>query len=88
MKAHKAWNYSPYKPLFFESGDIYICRVAPEETSISFDWLPIDAAEYEIYIRVKDEGVFTFAGKTKECTFTIENLYKYCDYEFYVCAGD
>lgn len=88
MKAHKAWNYSPYKPLFFESGDIYICRVAPEETSISFDWLPIDAAEYEIYIRVKDEGVFTFAGKTTECTFTIENLYKYCDYEFYVCAGE
>ncbi len=88
MKAHKTWNYSPYKPLFFETGDIYICRVAPEETSITFDWLPIDAKEYEIYIRVKDEGVFASAGKTKDCTFTVDNLYKYCDYEFYVSAGE
>ena len=34
MKAHKSWGYAPYKQPFFETGDIYICRVAPDETEI------------------------------------------------------
>ncbi len=28
MKKHKGWSYAPYKPLFFDIGDIYICRLS------------------------------------------------------------
>lgn len=92
MKAHSNWNYTPYKPLFFESGDIYICRVAPEKTEISFDWLPTDTGVvYEIYIREMDEQMekeFSFVGKTSDCSYTIKDLKESCDYEFYVASQD
>ncbi|MGN1122342.1 MAG: hypothetical protein ACI4RV_08245 [Eubacteriales bacterium] len=86
MKAHKSWSYAPYRPPFFYAGDIYICRIAPAENSITFDWLDIGAAQYDVYYRVKDEGAFVMAGQTSACTYTIGNLVPYCDYEFYVCA--
>lgn len=53
MKYHKGWSYTPYKPILFNTGDIYICRVAPHETSIVFDWLDIDESEYKVYYRIK-----------------------------------
>jgi len=28
MKAHPAWSYAPYRPPFFETGDLYLCRTA------------------------------------------------------------
>lgn len=87
MKYHKGWSYTPYKPLLFNTGDIYICRVAPYETSIVFHWLDIGEREYNIYYRVKEQAEFIFAGKTSECTFTIKNLNEGMDYEFYVEAN-
>ena len=37
MKKPKTWSYAPYKPLFFNTGDIYVCRVVPHEKSIHFE---------------------------------------------------
>jgi len=90
MKAHKEWSYAPYRPLFFEVGEIYICRVAPLETSISFDWLPLEEdsdALYSIYITKRNLEQFTFVGTTKENTYTISNLEEDSEYEFYVECG-
>ena len=86
MKNAINWSYAPYSPYFFETGDIYICRVAPDESTITFDWLCIGADSYDIYIKKVDEDCFVKAGSSKECTFTIENLSINTDYEFYVCT--
>ena len=86
MKAHKSWGYAPYKQPFFETGDIYICRVAPDETEISFDWLSIGDVTYSVYCRARGEGEFTQVGATKECTYLITGLASEQDYEFYVKA--
>ncbi len=26
------WSYAPYRPYFYEVGDIYICRISPDKT--------------------------------------------------------
>lgn len=90
MKTHTAWSCKPCRLPMFPVGDIYICRVVPGPSDISFDWLPVGAAEYSIYFRVKDEGSFVLAGKTAAavCTYVITGLEKHCDYEFYVEADD
>lgn len=90
MKTHKNWSYAPYRPLFFEVGDIYICRVAPLETSITFDWLPLEEKEeenYNIYVSEREQDAFTLVGETKEHTYTIQNLEEDKEYEFYVSCG-
>lgn len=88
MKKHTGWSYNPYRPLFFDGGDIYICRVAPTEESILFDWLDTPDSSYRVYYRVRGEGEFVFSGETNKLSYEITGLNKYCDYEFYVCAGD
>ncbi|MBQ8882138.1 MAG: exo-alpha-sialidase [Clostridia bacterium] len=87
MKTHKNWSYSPYKPLFIETGDIYICRLAPSENSVTVDYLSSES-EFSVFYRVKGETEFIQAGKTTKKTFTIENLAPNCDYEIMVCSGD
>lgn len=86
MKAHISWSYKPYKPLFFETGDIYICRVEPHATTITFDWLSIDAESYNVYCRTRYVGEFECVATTSELTYTITGLKEDVDYEFYVEA--
>ncbi len=82
------WSYSPYKPFFFNTGDIYICRVVPGKDSIHFEWLDSDDSEYEVYYRKRDEADFIFSGKTSGNEYDILNLQTDTDYEFYVSAKD
>ena len=52
MKFDNKWSYSPYRPFFFETGDIYICRIVPCEHSIHIEWLPDNATEkYSVYYK-------------------------------------
>jgi len=92
MKSHKDWSYTPYRPLFFEVGDIYICRVAPMETSITFDWLPLERSRkddtYSIYVSKRNLDQFTLVGTTEENTYIIDNLEEEQEYEFYVTCGE
>ena len=48
MKSNKFWSYAPYTPLMSEKRDIYICRIAPDEYAIRFDWLGQDG-EYSVF---------------------------------------
>ena len=85
MKKHNRWTYSPYHPPFFNSGDIYICRLVPSSTAIHLEWLALDGAKnYTIYCRIRDCDEYQKAGETGECFFDITGLQPALDYEFYV----
>ncbi len=84
MKTHRNWSYNPYRPLFFESGDIYICRIVPSEKSIHIEWLGEEMQKFSIFVRKRNEREFSFVGSTEKTEFTMEGLERNCDYEFYV----
>ncbi len=88
MRGYNGWSYAPYKPFLFETGDIYICRIAPGINSIHFEWMGDSEAEYKIYIREKDDSDFVCCGKTNDTKYTVENLAEKRDYEFYVASGE
>ena len=84
MLGVNGWSYKPYKPFFFDVGDIYICRVAPDQNSIHFEWLAGGDGNYEILLRKRDEGTFALIGTTKDTSFDITGLTENLDYEFFV----
>ena len=86
MKGYNLWSFAPYKPLLRNVGDIYICRVVPNDNSIHFEWLDI-CEEYSVFYRKRDNGDFINIGKTKNCEFDITGLDTDTDYEFYVEAN-
>lgn len=88
MRGQSTWSYAPYKPFFFNTGDIYICRVVPYEHEIHFEWLGVEAEEYEIYCKLMEEDTFKQIGTTKETYFDIPGLEYEKDYEFYVKSGN
>lgn len=88
MKGYNLWSYTPYKPLLRDVGDIYICRVVPSENAIHFEWLNMDAKEYSIFYREKDNGDFILFTQTDKCICDIVDLDTERDYEFYVQSGD
>ena len=88
MRGHSGWNYAPYKPLVFDSGDIYICRVAPGKEHVTLEWLPAQGGgAYKVYLRKRDDGDFACAGETEDTQFTLNGLEDGTDYEFYVEKG-
>ncbi|MDP4133816.1 MAG: sialidase family protein [Bacillota bacterium] len=88
MKGYNKWSFAPYKPFLFNTGDIYICRLAPDENSFHFEWLSIGDVEYKIYLRIRNEGEFKIVGTTKNTYFDVTDLMEESDYEFYVASGD
>lgn len=88
MTGQNTWSYSPYTPLLFNSGDIYINRVCPYKEGIHFEWQNTDACEYEVYFRRRDCGEYVKAGTTKDNEFDIHGLTEDYEYEFYVQSGE
>lgn len=86
MKGVNTWSFKPYKPFLFDTGDIYICRLAPEKCAIHLEWLPIGAEQYQIYCRTRNAGDYALMGETTDCAYTITALDDQTDYEFYVEA--
>lgn len=85
MKKHNGWSYAPYRPIFFEVGDVYICRVVPRENSILFEWLVgDDDLDYNVYCKKRDDADFAFVGNVRSDSFEIKGLACDTDYEFYV----
>ncbi len=88
MKGVTTWSHQPYRPLEFDVGDIYICRIAPEKTAFVLDWLPLEGAEYyTVKYRLRGSDLpfaeLTVQGTTVRVTALLENR----DYECLVCAG-
>ena len=88
MKGYNKWNYSPYSPLLWNSGDIYVCRLAPSKDTIHLEWLSVgDDCTYEIFCRKRGEGEFAPIGKTCTPEYDIVGLESENDYEFFVQCG-
>ena len=88
MKGHNLWSYSPYSPLTFDKGDVYICRVVPYAHKIHFEWLPQGDGKYSVYYRERETGDFILWGETLDTHCDIEELKCDTDYEFYVTNGE
>lgn len=87
MQGKNTWSYAPYKPFLWETGDIYICRVAPSKNAIHFEWLDIDG-QYTVFCRARGEESFSCLGNTAATEFDITGLQTDTDYEFFVAAGE
>ncbi len=81
------WSYRPYKPYFFETGDIYICRIAPGKEYIHFEWLDDNNEVYNIYYRKRGEGEYTVIENITGSEYTLNELEDFTDYEFYLESG-
>ena len=88
MKGINTWSFQQYKPLCWDAGDIYICRLAPDFDSLHLEWLSIGDVEYSIYYSVRNQNEFKLAGTTKDTEFTIKNLGRHYEYEVFVASGD
>ena len=88
MTGVTSWSFRPYKPLMFETGDIYICRVYPGSCRIGFDWLPADgAASYAVHWRKRGSEAPYETAVTGETSYLICGLEEDTDYEFLVESG-
>ena len=87
MKGTTTWSYAPYKPLMFDTGDIYIARIAPDADRFTFEWLPAGDGEYAIDLRVRGEANFTEYARTRETEYTVTGLSNNTAYEFRVRCG-
>ncbi|MBE6929967.1 MAG: exo-alpha-sialidase [Ruminococcaceae bacterium] len=88
MKGCTTWSYHPYKPLLWNTGDIYVCRLAPGADYIHLEWLAEPGTEYAIYYRKRDEGAFVLSGTVTGSGWDITGLEDVTDYELYVQTGE
>lgn len=88
MKGQNTWSYAPYRPFLFDTGDVYISRLAPSAKSIRVEWLPVGEGDYSIFARVRGEGEFALCGTTSECGFDITGVVDGKDYELFVTQGE
>ena len=88
MKGQSTWSYRPFRPVLWDVGAPYICRIVPSPCGIHVEWLPENVERYDVFIRKIGEGEFAPCGGTSDCFFDIRNLECGIDYEFYVTSGE
>lgn len=87
MKQSSTWSHSPYRPLFFEVGEVYVNRISPTLHGATVSWNDVEG-ECEIYLAKWKSLNFKLVAKTSDCSYTFENLEFERDYWFYVKCGD
>lgn len=88
MQRSVSWTYRPYRPFFFEVGDIYICRVAPGGGYIHFEWLEGEGLTYSVHYRKRGDRDFTVNEGITGSEYTLNGLEENIDYEFFVSSGE
>lgn len=88
MKKSVAWNYRPYRPFFFEVGDIYICRIAPDNGLIHLEWLDDDKLTYTLRYRKRGAEAYTVIENVSGGEYTLSDLEADTDYEFFLSSGE
>jgi len=87
MKGTTTWSYAPYRPLLTDVGDIYICRIAPSDTAIHFEWSDIGAPSYSVFYRKRGKIDFILADTVTGTSYDLTGLTSNTDYELLVTAG-
>ena len=88
MKTHTSWSYAHYRPLFYDAGDIYICRIAPFSEGFSFDTKEAPDIAFSVFLRKRGDTAFVPVGNMAGTTFSVSGLDDETDYEFYVAEGE
>lgn len=88
MKGYNGWSYRPRRPLGYEVGDPYICRVVPGAHSVRLEWLTEAGKTYTVFFRRRGEGEFRKSGESASGEWELTDLAEGTDYEFYVTAGE
>lgn len=88
MQKSISWSYRPYRPYFFEVGDVYICRVAPGKEYIHFEWLDDSGLTYSVHYRKRGAEEYEVIENVIGSEYTIEGLDADEDYEFFVSSGE
>ena len=57
MRGNSNWSYQPYRHPLHETGDIYICRIAPTKDKIHVEWYETDLGPVEVYYKLRDENI-------------------------------
>ena len=88
MTGTTSWSFAPYKPLLFDTGDIYICRLYPGVGTIGLDWLPLDdATGYTGCWRNRKAFAWVGSAYVEDSSYTITGLADETDYEVQVFCG-
>ena len=87
MTGVTTWSFAPYKPFFFDTGDIYVCRLAPGEDSVHAEWLDRPGKDYDVFLKKSGEGDFALAASVTVPGVTLRGLDRDTDYEFFVRSG-
>ena len=88
MTGTTSWSFAPYKPLLFDTGDIYICRLYPGVGTIGLDWLPLDdATGYTVCWRNRKAFAWVGSAYVEDSSYTITGLADETDYEVQVFCG-
>ena len=82
------WSYAPYKPFFFETGDIYVCRISPDEHGFDIAWLAENDGEYTVNLRKRDNGDFAAVKTVNGSSARIDGLEADTDYEVFISQGE
>ena len=88
MKKSVNWSYRPYKPYFFDTGDIYICRLAPGKEYIHVEWLYEKDESYTLFYRKRGSDTYNKIENIIGREYTVRDLEDLTDYELYYQAAE
>ena len=89
MKGVSSWSFRPYRPLLFDTGEIYICRICPGPGRIALEWLPPDGEDRIYCVRWRkrgSDGPFE-ETETAKTAAELTGLADGVDYEITVSSG-
>jgi len=88
MTGCTTWSYRPYRPLLWNTGDIYICRIAPGAGYIHLEWLNEEERVCTLFLRKRGEGDFLPVLTSCGTELDITGLETDAEYEFYLRSGE
>ena len=88
MKGTFGWSFAPYMPFLHETGEPYLCRLAPSATGFRCEWLWTGEGNFTVFLRRRNQGSFAPVYETRDTFAEITGLQENCEYECYVSCGE
>lgn len=91
MKGQSEWGYKPYTPLnrIKKRKQPYICRIAPGEDSIEFEWFDKDYdGRHFVNWRSADSGDAYEQEELTGHSGLLRGLKRECDYDFFITRAE